>query len=775
MKLFKILLLFIALSTIGCTEKENPSFTEDDLVLIPQPKSLKLNEGSFEITESTKIIIPQDSLASVSSILNDLFKKAAGFEMETSAKAVSENSIQLKINSEIAKEAYELKVTSENVILEASSKIGFVYGLETIRQLLPKEIESASKTSNIDWYIPNIEISDAPQYSYRGNMLDVSRHFFEKEYIKKHIDRLAFLKLNTFHFHLVDDQGWRIEIKKYPKLTEVGGFRVDQENKNWNARIKNDPEEEATYGGFYTQEDIKEIVAYTQEKGIRVIPEIEMPAHVMSAIAAYPWLSCTEEPIAVPSGGVWPITSIYCAGKESTFDFLEDVLTEVMQLFPGEYIHVGGDEATKTNWETCPDCQRRIKEENLADTGELQSYFMKRIEKFLNKNSRTLIGWDEILEGGLPEEATVMSWRGFEGGWEATAAGHDVIMTPTSHLYFDYYQGSPDHEPVAFNAFLPLHQVYEFRPVLDSMSVEQKKHVLGGQANLWSEHVATSSHSEYMLFPRLAALAEVVWSPEEKLNWEDFSVRIRKMMQRFEIMDINYAKSAYAIQPESEIDLETGEITIRLKSEFPDTEIRYALNEEDLTANSELYKEEIIVGDDTNIKAAVFKDGEIMGATLDKTFEFHKAVAKPVTYKYEYSKSYASSGETALVNVLRGSKYFKDGRWQGWINRPAIVTIDLEQSTEVSEVVVGSLEEQGTGIYFPQQLKVEISKDGKSFKEVALVNRKYQANPGAKIENFKMNFETQQDIQFVRVSIEPLAKTPKGGGAWLFLDEIKVK
>ena len=775
MKLFKILLLFIALSTFGCAEKENPSFTKEELVLIPQPKSLNLNQGSFEVTNSTKIIIAQDSLASVSSILNDLFKNAAGFELETSIDAHAENNIQLKINSEIAKEAYELKVTSENVILEANSKLGFVYGMETIRQLLPKEIESGSKVSDIEWYIPNVEITDAPQYSYRGNMLDVSRHFFGKEYIKKHIDRLAFLKLNTFHFHLVDDQGWRIEIKKYPKLTEVGGFRVDQEDSHWNARTKNEPDAKATFGGFYTQEDIKEIVAYAQERGIRVIPEIEMPAHVMSAIASYPWLSCTGEPIAVPSGGVWPITDIYCAGKESTFEFLEDVLSEVMQLFPGEYIHVGGDEATKTNWKTCPDCQRRIKEEGLADEDELQSYFMKRIEKFLNKNDRTLIGWDEILEGGLPEEATVMSWRGFEGGWEASAAGHDVIMTPTSHLYFDYYQGSPDNEPVAFNAFTPLKRVYEFRPVLDSMSVKQKKHVLGGQANLWAEYVPTEAHSEYMLFPRLAALAEVVWSPENKLDWEDFSVRIRKMMERFEVMGINYAKSAYAVQPESDIDLETGEITIKLKSEFPNTEIRYALNGEELNAESNLYENEIKVDTDTQLKAAVFKNGKVMGAVLDKTFKFHKAVAKPVIYKYPYNQNYASSGETALVNVLKGSKYFKDGRWQGWINNPAIITIDLEKETSVSEVIVGSLEEQGTGIYFPQQLKVEVSKDGKNFKEVASLKRDYQTNPGAKIDNFKMGFELQENIRFVRVSVEPLAKTPNGGGAWLFLDEIQIK
>jgi len=307
------------------------------------------------------------------------------------------------------------------------------------------------------------------------------------------------------------------------------------------------------------------------------------------------------------------------------------------------------------------------------------------------------------------------------------------------------------------------------------MSVEQKKHVLGGQANLWAEYVPTEEHSEYMLFPRLAALAEVVWSPEEQLGWEDFSVRIRKMMERFEVMGINYAKSAYTIQPESDIDLETGEITIKLKSEFPNTEIRYALNEEELTAESSVYESEIKVDTDTKIKAAVFSNAKVMGPVMDKTFQFHKAVAKPVTYKYPYNQSYASTGETALVNVLKGSKYFKDGRWQGWIGNPAIVTIDLEETTTVSEIVVGSLEEQGTGIYFPQHLKVEVSKDGKTFKEVASLKREYQTNPGAKIENFELKFETQEKIQFVRVSIEPLAKTPNGGGAWLFLDEIQVK
>ena len=772
MKPIKTLFFLLAIALIGCAEKEHPSFTEADLVLIPQPRSLELHSGSFEITPETQFVIAEDSLEVLTGILNDLLVRSAGFTLGVTSEKTS-NSIQLKRNDTLESEAYSLKVTNEKVTLGANSKLGFVYGLETIRQLLPKEIESTSEVSDLALYIPNVSIDDAPQYPYRGSHLDVSRHFFGKEYIKKHLDRMAFLKLNTFHFHLVDDQGWRIEIKKYPKLTEVGGFRVDQENKHWNARTPNDPDDEATFGGFYTQEDIKEIVAYAKEKGIRVIPEIEMPAHVMSAIAAYPWLSCKEEPIAVPSGGVWPITDIYCAGKESTFEFLEDVLTEVMELFPGEYIHAGGDEATKTDWETCPHCQKRMREEGLANTGELQSYFMKRIEKFLSAHNRTLIGWDEILEGGLPQKATVMSWRGFEGGWEATKAGHDVIMTPVSHMYFDYYQGSPDYEPVAFNAFLPLEKVYAFSPVVDSMSVEQKKHVLGGQANLWSEYIPTEAHSEYMLFPRLTAAAEVLWSPEEKQDWQNYAQRVRKMMQRFDVMEINYAKSAFAIQPESEIDLETGKITVALKSEFPETEIHYVLDDAELTSESKVYEAPITIDSTTRVKAAVFENGKQMGDAMNKFFDFHQGVAKPVTYKFDYNASYASTGATALVDVLRGSKYFKDGRWQGWINNPAVVTIDLQELKDVQQVVVGTLEEQGTGIYFPEEVKVEVSQDRANFQQVAQTTRDYQPNPGAKIENFKLDFEAQQ-AQYIRVSIQPLTKTPKGGGAWLFVDEILV-
>ena len=768
-----VFLLSIIIVFLSSCQKHTPtSFKEQDLILIPKPKSLKINAGSFKISPETRFSIPNDSLKPLTSTLNSLFKKAAGFKMHVSKEPIKKNSIGLKINSKLQGESYKLSVTEKNVVLESNSRLGFVYGLETIRQLLPKEIESPTELQNKDWRIPNVDILDEPQYTYRGCMLDVSRHFFEKDYIKKHIDRMAFLKLNTLHLHLVDDQGWRIEIKAFPKLTEVGGFRVNQEDKPWNKRAENNPEDKAGFGGFYSQEDIKEIVEYAQEKGISIIPEIEMPAHVMSAIAAYPWLSCSEKPIAVPSGGVWPITTIYCAGKDSTFEFLEQVLTEIIELFPGEYIHVGGDEATKTNWMSCPNCQKRMKQLKLSNEDELQSYFMRRIEKFLNKNGKKLIGWDEILEGGLPKEATVMSWRGFEGGWKASSQGHDVIMTPTSHLYFDYYQGNPDYEPLAFNGYTPLSRVYDFRPVLDSMSVEQKQHVLGGQANLWSEYIPTIEHSEYMLFPRLAAFAEVVWSPENTLDWEDFSLRIQKAMQRFDLMGINYAKSSFIVQADSKINIDTKEINIKLQTEFPDSKIKYALDEFELNKTSNTYKAPINLKESSRVKAAAFKNGKIIEPIFDKEFEFHKGVAKSVFYSNRFNDAYKGGGDKGLVDVLRGSKNFRDNRWQGWINKPAIVVIDLEEPTNLKEVIVGSLQEQGAGIYFPKQIKVEVSQDGIIFKEVGIKSPKLQENSGPKIKNFVVKFDHKPYIQYVKVTVEPLNNNPKGGSSWVFLDEI---
>ena len=734
---------------------------------------MKLNQGAFRFTKDTKLVAANDQTR-VFEVLQNKFVSAAGWNLGVVNTAPSSNFVQLSTDVSLPEEAYNLKVTENQVIIYASGHNGFLYGLETIRQILPVAIESKNVVSNMNWDIPNIEIKDSPRFKWRGFMLDVSRHFFDKDYVMETIDQLALLKMNTLHLHLVDDQGWRIEIKKYPKLTEVGGFRVDQEDKPWNARPTPELGKETTYGGFYTQEDIKEIVAYAESRGITVVPEIEMPAHVMSAIAAYPELSCFQKPIMVPSGGVWPITEIYCSGKETTFEFLENVLLEVMELFPSRFIHVGGDEATKTNWEKCPDCKKRIQEEGLETVEELQSYFIRRMERFLSSKGRTLLGWDEILEGGLAPGATVMSWRGVKGGLEASEAGHDVVMTPNSHCYFDYYQGDQDAEPLAWGGNLPLSKVYQFDPVVEGMSEEQAKHVLGGQANLWTEYVPTKAQAEYMTYPRLAALAEAVWSCKDNRNWDDFSNRVSSLFQRYGIMGVNYAKSAYQVTTETSVNTENGVISIALKSEFPQADIRFSLDGSDITSASEKYSAPVDIDRTTNIKAQVFKDGEPVGAIFEKTIKYHKAVGKPVTYINKYHDSYKGAEDLGMVNVVRGSKNFHDGQWQGWLDNDMELVIDLESPTELEKISVGALENQGSGIYFPIQVEVFLSDDGKTFRSAGSAKREYAANNGSELRDFVIEIG-KQTARYIKVKATNLGTAPTGGGSWMFIDEVVVE
>ena len=771
--LFQRLGVFLLVLAVGCGEESKTIFTENDINIVPKPLEMKLNQGAFRFTKDTKLVAANDQ-TQVFEVLQNKFVSAAGWNLGVVNTAPSSNFVQLSTDVSLPEEAYNLKVTENQVIIYASGHNGFLYGLETIRQLLPVSIESKNVVSNMNWDIPNVEIKDSPRFKWRGFMLDVSRHFFDKDYVMETIDQLAFLKMNTLHLHLVDDQGWRIEIKKYPKLTEVGGFRVDQEDKPWNARPTPELGKETTYGGFYTQEDIKEIVAYAESRGITVVPEIEMPAHVMSAIAAYPELSCFQKPIMVPSGGVWPITEIYCPGKETTFEFLENVLLEVMELFPSRYIHVGGDEATKTNWEKCTDCKKRIQEEGLENVEELQSYFIRRMERFLSSKGRTLLGWDEILEGGLAPGATVMSWRGVKGGLEASEAGHDVVMTPNSHCYFDYYQGDQDAEPLAWGGNLPLSKVYQFDPVVEGMSEEQANHVLGGQANLWTEYVPTKAQAEYMTYPRLAALAEAVWSSKDNRNWDDFSNRVSSLFQRYGIMGVNYAKSAYQVTTETSVNTENGVISIALKSEFPQADIRFSLDGSDITSASKKYSAPVDIDRTTNIKAQVFKDGEPVGAIFEKTIKYHKAVGKPVTYINKYHDSYKGAEDLGMVNVVRGSKNFHDGQWQGWLDNDMELVIDLESPTELEKISVGTLENQGSGIYFPIQVEVFLSDDGKTFRSAGSAKREYAANNGSELKDFVIIIG-KQTARYIKVKATNLGTAPTGGGSWMFIDEVVVE
>ena len=769
-------ILFISfLWAVACQmPKKEVVFTSDDLTIIPQPQSMVLGKGYFQFTQETVFVIDPALMPAQLPFLEQ-FERASGFKFAVQKAAILTNSVVIDTDKSLPKEGYTLAVTPQQISIKAADYNGALYALQTLRQLLPNEVES-TKLVKRDWLVPAVTITDAPQYQWRGLMLDVSRHFFPKEYILKTLDRMAMLKLNTFHFHLVDNEGWRIEIKKYPKLTEVGAWRVDQEDKLWDERIPNPANAFANpatapkkYGGFYTQEDIKEIVAYASARGITVIPEIEMPAHAMSAIAAYPELSCHKRPIGVPSGAVWPITDIYCAGQEETFDFIEEVLTEVLALFPSQYIHVGGDEATHTEWEHCPKCQLRMKEHQLKNVHQLQSYFIRRIDDFLTSKGRTLVGWDEIMDGGLAKNAVVMNWRGIEVGKKALAQGNPIVLT--SDCYIDNYQGLPDYEPQANGGYLPLKKLYKYdleKEALADVSVEKSK-VLGTQANLWAEHVGSTEHSEYMLFPRLLALAEISWTNDKLKDWDSFMRRTQHFMQRMDMMGIHYARSVYQVVPT--VENKEGNIYLKLECEVPNADIRYALGDTPIE-KGEKYTAPIAIKATTTYKAAVFSANATNTITSGQ-ITFHKAIGKTVSYSPLYHKSYQGQGEGTLTNVIRGTKNFHDGQWLGWLGDDVTLTLDLGEITEVSEVRIGAMDAQSSGIYFPERLTVALSADGKNYREVAAQEEPCTIKGKPSLKDFVLKFNTQS-TRYLQIQLKNVKTPPKGGDAWLFIDEILV-
>ncbi|MEB3017149.1 glycoside hydrolase family 20 protein [Capnocytophaga ochracea] len=772
MKTIKKFLCISVLWVVACQSQKEAVFTMKDLAVIPQPESVVLGKGSFRFTKET-VFVTAPELYPMTNSFVEQYEKATGFRMFFRKAAIQTSYILLSLDKSLPKEGYTLVVKPDKISITAADYNGALYALETLRQLLPKEFESATPVK-IDWTVPAVTITDAPQYPWRGLMLDVSRHFFPKEYILKTLDRMAMLKLNTFHFHLVDNEGWRIEIKKYLKLTEVGAWRVDQEDKLWGERTPNSANAFANpatapkkYGGFYTQEDIKEIVAYASARGITVIPEIEMPAHAMSAIAAYPELSCHKRPIGVPSGAVWPITDIYCAGQEETFTFLEDVLTEVMELFPSKYIHVGGDEATHTEWEKCLKCQARMKDHHLKDVHQLQSYFIKRIDDFLVSKGRTLVGWDEIMDGGFANNAVVMNWRGIEVGKKALEQGNPVVLT--SDCYIDNYQGLPDYEPQANGGYLPLKTLYHYSLEKENLSPELQKKVLGTQANLWAEYIATPEHSEYMLFPRLLALAEISWTTDNLKNWDNFINRTQAFMKRLDVMKVNYARSMYQVVPT--VENQKGNIFLKLDCEVPNADIRYALGDAPIEKATK-YHQPIALHRSTTFKATVFS-GKATNTITTGEVTFHKAIDKKVSYSPLYHKSYQGQGEATLTNIIRGTKNFHDGQWLGWLGDDVTLTLDLEQATEVREVRIGAMDAQASGIYFPVKFMVFLSNDGKNYREVATHNEPCVVRGKATLKDFVLKF-SPTEARYIKLTLKNVKTPPKGGDAWLFIDEILV-
>ena len=754
--------------------------------IIPRPAKMSVWEGEFVLNSKTAILSESGNkeIQKLAEYLAEVINNATGFNIQVSdvaeAKSI-DNVIILSSNlsdDNLGKEGYKLQVDPKKISIQSNEPAGVFYGIQSLLQLLPNEIlENKIDSEEIDWIVPCLYIYDKPQYTYRGMHLDVSRHFFPKEFIKKFIDLMAMYKMNVFHWHLTDDNGWRIEIKKYPELTDVCAWRVDHEDQPWRNRELGKPGEKATYGGFYTQEDIKEIIEYAKEKNIEIIPEIEMPGHSSEIFAAFPELSCRGKKLEVQTGSYWPNIDVLCAGNEKTFEFLENVLCEVAELFPSDYIHIGGDEADKTRWKACKKCQKRIKDEGLQNEEELQSYFIKRIEKFLNSKNKKLIGWDEILEGGLAPEATVMSWRGVDGGIEAARQGHDVIMTPTSHCYLDYYQADPDFQPKAIGGFTTLKKVYSFDPTPPVLNDEEQKHILGAQGNIWTEYIPTPEHAEYMSVPRMIALAEVVWTPKKRQNWNRFIRRLNDHYDRLEMLDINYCDGSFKIDINTKIDT-SGKVSVCLESEIYEPEIHYTTDGSVPDINSPLYSKAFDIDSTTTIKAGFFKNGKLIENFSEKTIFFHKGLGKTPELKNKYSFKYEAQGENSLLDGVRGSLNHNDACWQGFQGDDLIVIIDFESQIALNKISCGFLQNQRKWIFLPSSVEYFFSDDGKNFKSIGIIeNNISPMKEKPFIENFEINLEKDIEIRFIKVVAMNIGECPKqhsakGNKAWIFADEI---
>ena len=667
-------------------------------------------------------------------------------------------------------ESYQLEVKPNAILIRAKTAAGAFYAVQTLRQLFPPRFNSPTPPSPLPSTLSAAccLIEDAPRFAYRGLHLDVGRHFFPVSFVKRYIDLLAAHKLNTFHWHLTDDQGWRIEIKKYPRLHTVGACRKETLSGHFSDQPKTF--DGKPYCGHYTQEEIKEVVAYAQKHFVTIIPEIEMPGHAQAALAAYPQLGCTGGPYETATE--WGVFgNVFCAGNDGVFTFLDDVLAEVCALFPGTYIHVGGDECPKEQWKKCPKCQKRMRDEKLKDEHELQSYVIGRAEKMLAKRGRKLIGWDEILEGGLAPNATVMSWRGTEGGIAAAKAGHDVVMTPGSHCYFDYYQSDPETEPLAIGGLLTLEKVYQYEPVPEELTAEEAKHSLGAQGNIWSEYIKTPEKMEYMAYPRVCALAEVVWSPKAQRSWPDFTRRMRTHFQRLDALGVNYAKSYYDLGA----SYTNGRVT--LKSLDENAQIRYTLDGNEPSATSNLYMAPVAINKTTTVKAAAFMNGKPAGKALSAFYTIHKATGKPYTLGAQPER-YTGGSDYGLTNAVTGT--LKSwGNWVGIVNRDLDPVIDFGQPTAFDKVRLQYADARAAWIYPPRAIEVYRSDDGQNFTLLAKKDIAEEQVEGGKAVGVEIQ-TPQTKSRYLKVvaktyGIIPDGQPGAGSGAWLFLDEIIVE
>ncbi|AYZ11307.1 beta-N-acetylhexosaminidase [Chryseobacterium arthrosphaerae] len=732
-------------------------FAQNKLNVIPYPQNIKINNGSFSIPNVLMLSgdLPENE--------TEYFKKRLNSEIRFKVSKKAEAQLiysQLPKAQSGKEEFYILEVSPKQIHIQSYTKQGYFLALQTLSQLF-ENYKTEKK-------IPALKIEDQPKFAWRGMHLDVCRHFFTVDEVKQYIDYLAMYKLNTFHWHLTDDQGWRIEIKKYPKLTQIGAKRKES---MIGAYVDNTFDGKPYGPYFYTQEQIKEVVKYAQERHITVVPEIEMPGHALAALSAYPELACTKGPFE-PATKWGVFDDVFCP-KDETFAFLENVLNEVIQLFPSQYIHIGGDECPKTRWKECAHCQELIKKNNLKDEHGLQSYFIQRIEKFVNSKGRKIIGWDEILEGGLAPNAAVMSWTGVNGGIEAAKSKHFAVMTPGAYCYFDHYQGDPQSEPNAFGGFTPLEKVYSYDPVPSELNAEQAQYIMGVQANLWTEYILDFKQVQYMIFPRLMALSEVGWGTSDPKNYKEFESRVISQFKVLDKMKVNYAKSIYNISGKV-IPANNG-IAYELSTSQNSNGIRYTLDGTDPTIDSQTYRNPVSVPNSLTVKSAYFEDGQLKSAVSAQEFTVSKTTGKKITLEQQPSENYSFGGAFTLIDGIIGNPRQLGKTWLGFQGKDVTATIDFGQKTGFSEIYFNTLENKGSWIHLAKSAKIFVSDDQKNFTLIREIGKEEILNAKGKI---RLNVGTQ-NAKYLKVFIENAGIIPAGNPgtdsqAWLFVDEIGV-
>lgn len=754
-----ILAAIILLSSCGGGEKKKEAdfISVDSLYLIPKPVLLEKREGYFTIDSQTALHYPVE-LNNEGEYLSDLIEASSQFSLPVNleSKVKLNSTIELKVVNDFPPElqhgeAYRILIDENNLQISALTSTGIMRGIQTLRQLFVPAFSSDEKRSA--WFLPCLKIEDKPSFEHRGLLLDVCRHFFEKEVVLKYIDALAYYKMNVLHFHLTEDQGWRMAIDKYPLLNEISSYRTEKDG--------------SIYGGFYTKEELKEIVAYAAERHIVVIPEIELPGHAQAALAAYPQYSCNGGPIEVAND--WGVfKEIYCAGNDSTFLFLQDILTEVMEIFPSEYIHIGGDEAPKFRWEHCSKCQQRMKNEGLADEHELQSYFIQRIEKFLNDNGRKLVGWDEILEGGLSENATVQSWRGTEGGMAAARQNHYVIMSPTSHCYLDYGLDAID-----------LKKVYSFNPIPAELEAEFHTYILGAEVNMWTERVPDEADLDSKVFPRVIALAEMLWSGPDSSRYDDFYARIQHHYPILMNMKIQYGTEMIPLKIETYQEKSFPQMS--LDKQLNELELKYRVLCDGCDTNWIDYTQTLELDKSGVLEVMCYKNGLVYGDTIRQPIASHMALFSEVSYLNPWSKYYPSAGNKALVDGKLGSINFRDGNWQGFSGNDVVVDLYLGRATAITQIKINAFQYVNAWIINPAGFKVFASDNNEQWRELKMnpsAPQITQEQNDTRITQYTLDIQ-DTETKFIRVMIKNAGKLPAsheaaGQDSWLFIDELMI-